>query len=311
MRFLLAVDGGGTKTKVLCADEDGNIVGEGLSGPTNLTATNVGAASFNLREAIRQATEKLPQGYEVIHMVMGLAGMDTIDEEQKARKVFGDVLRYFPIQNFDLVNDIVIGLESGTQQENAVAIIAGTGSNCYGRNEQGHEVKVGGMDYLLTDQGSGYQIGVDVLRTAVKSYDGRIEKSLLQDLVCRHFQIDSVAHLKSCVYNPVLNKAEVAQLTKICEDAHNQGDAAATAILDRAIDELVLMLRAALTKLDLIGKGVDCVLVGGVTKIPYVHEKIDQKVREFCPNMSLNRPEKEPVYGALSLAMKRKGKVVS
>ena len=49
----LGIDGGGTKTEVLCLSETGETVGTGLSGPTNLTSTNTGAASFSLKEAVR------------------------------------------------------------------------------------------------------------------------------------------------------------------------------------------------------------------------------------------------------------------
>ena len=59
-KYFLAVDGGGTKTDVVCANENGDVIGRGVSGPTNITTTSVGAASFNLIEAIRQSIESLP-----------------------------------------------------------------------------------------------------------------------------------------------------------------------------------------------------------------------------------------------------------
>lgn len=305
MPYYLAVDGGGTKTDVLCADEKGQIVGEGHSGPTNLTATNVGAASFNLREAVRQATERLPEGWQVKKMSMGLAGMDTPNEEAQATKVFQEVLSHLPIQEFQLVNDIVIGLESGTDKGDAVALIAGTGSNCYGRNAEGQAAKTGGMDYLLTDQGSGYAIGRRVLRLAVKSYDGRNEKSVFEELVKAHFKIDSIANLKDAVYNPPLNKPEIAALSKLCVTAFEQGDAVAREVFDWAIDELYLMIATVVTKLGMTTRSVDCVLVGGVTSIDYVHTRLEEKLKGLCPQITVIRPSQAPVYGALKLAMRQ------
>lgn len=303
MHYILAVDGGGTKTKVVCCDQQGNAVGEGISGPTNLTATSVGAASFNLREGIRQATEQLPTGWTVTKMVMGLAGMDTDEEHDNAVEVFSEVLGQYPIAEFELVNDIVIALASGTDKQNAVALIAGTGSNCYGRNEQGQEKKVGGMDFLLTDQGSGYAIGRAVLRAAVKSYDGRAEHTLLEDLVQRHFQVSTLKALKNKVYNPLISKPEVAALSPICVTAFEQGDQTAKQILEYQTSELYNMISTVLLALKIDQTNVDIVFTGGVNQISYVVENLRQKLTALAPQSTLIIPKNEPVYGAIRLAL--------
>src|SRR5690606_13048274 len=132
--------------------------------------------------------------------VMGLAGMDTPREHEQALAVFSNVLSGYTLRSFTLVNDVEIALEVGTDNPNALAIIADTGSNCFGRNAAGDTAKTGGMDFLLSDQGSGYEIGRYVLRSAVKSFDGRDEKSILENLVCEHFHINSIRDLKDAVH---------------------------------------------------------------------------------------------------------------
>jgi len=304
MEYLIAVDGGGTKTKVLCSDLQGTIVGEGLSGPTNLTATSVGAASFNLREGIRQATQNLGQDWQVKKMVMGLAGMDTTSEHTKAQKIFNDVLVQYKINDVTLVNDIVIALESGTNKSDAVALIAGTGSNCYGRSAEGKEAKVGGMDFLLTDQGSGYAIGRAVLRAAVKSYDGRIEKSALEQLVCEYFRLPSIGELKDAVYNPMLNKSEIAALSKLCDDAFAQDDHVAKSIYDHTVFELFTMVQTVMKNTGIMERDVDLVFVGGVSTIPYVSDTLQQQLQRICPQLSMIKPDSDPVHGALKMALR-------
>lgn len=301
--YYLAVDGGGTKTKVICADAAGQVVGEGLSGPTNLTATNAGAASFSLKEALRQATEHLPEGWQVEKVVMGLAGMDTPEEHQNAQIIFGDVFQLFPIKHVQIVNDIVIGMASGSSHPDALTLISGTGSNCYGRNAEGQEAKSSGMDYILTDQGSGYQIGLDTLKMAVKSFDGRAEKSSLERAVCTYFQIESIDHLKQYVYSPVMTKPEIAELAKITIAEHEAGDRVATGILEWATHELTEMARAVITRLHMQDRVVDCVLVGRMTTVPYIQNRLAELLPTICPQIVLVRPEKDPVYGALRMAM--------
>lgn len=303
MRYFLAIDGGGSKTQALCADETGQIVGEGISGPTSLAVTNAGAAGFNLREALRQATEKIPPNSEFMTAAMGLAGMDVKTEEDLANSTFASVLVPYRLKKMVLVNDIVIALMSGTDAPNALALISGTGSNCYGRNQQSEMAKSSGMDWLLTDQGSGYAIGRATLRSAVKSYDGRAPKNLIEQFVCEHFRITTIGELKSKVYHPLLTKTEVAELTQVCLRAFDQGDHAAVAIFDYAVSELTLMASAVIDRLKLGQVPADCVLAGSVTKIAYVQNNLKQQLVQKYPQLNMVVPTQAPVFGALKLAM--------
>lgn len=302
--YLLAVDGGGTKTDTVCVDMHGQVVGRGLSGPTNLTSTSVGAASFNLIESIRQAVETLPleqqKGFPIL--VMGLAGIDSQKEYQEAYETFSRAVAHYSIQKFVLVNDSVIALENGTKSKNAVILISGTGSICYGRNDQGGSAKASGMDYLLTDQGSGYAIGRRVLREAVKSYDGRAPKSILEKLVCEYFSIASIADLKNEVYHPPLTKIEVADLARLCTTAFDSGDVVAKDIFDKTVDELYTMITAVVNQLQFVSQ-FDIVLSGTITKVQYINTQLSQKISQAYSQANVVTPEGDPVFGAVSLAV--------
>lgn len=306
MKYYLAVNGGGSQTTAICVNQDGQLVAQGQSGPTSLAATSVGAASFNLREAVRQAIDGLSSDTQFEALVMGLAGMDNQKEKTTAMSIFGEVLSHINLKEFILVNDIVIALESGTDNPNALALISGTGSNCYGRNEAGQIAKTGGMDYLLTDQGSGFYIGSKLLKAVVKSFDGRGQKTIMEDLVCQYFHISSITDLKTVVYNPNLTKPEISDLGLICFQAMEQGDALAKNIIDQAIQELILMAKTVINKLQISDKTIDCVLAGKVTTNPYVKDIISNSLRKEFPNINIIIPDKDPIYGALKMAMKEK-----
>ncbi len=302
-QYILAVDGGGTKTDVVCATLDRTVVGKGSSGPTNLTSTSIGAASFNLKEAIRQAIEMLPIDREFGVLAMGLAGMDTPDESAVAHRVFADALIEYRIGKIVLVNDSLIALMNGSDNPNGLVVISGTGSIAFGITAEGSTAKAGGMDYLLADQGSGYEIGLQTLRAAVKSYDGRAEKSILEKLVCEHFAVDSMDALKSQVYNPTLNKIEVAELSQVCMQAFQQGDQAAGVIFDTAVSELIELAGAVVRQLSLSERQADVVLAGAILQQDPVKSKVSEALREqFLLNPIV--PETPPVYGAIKLALK-------
>lgn len=302
-QYYLGVDGGGTKTEVWCANSVGEVVGKGLSGPTNLTTTTVGAASFNLKEAVRQAVQDLPSpSFQTL--VMGLAGMDTHDEFVVAHKVFSDVLDVYGIKKVSLVNDSLVALANGSDAENAVILIAGTGSICYGRNDQGVEAKTGGMDFLLTDEGSGYAIGREVLRAAVRSFDGRIKKTVLEKLVTEHFHISSIAEIKKEVYSPLLSKIEVAQLATLATEGQKLGDAEAKRIFTEAIAELELMVVTVVKRLHLEKKAFEVVCSGSVAQQEHVGKHLVSALRKHFKHMTVVFPEGNPVNGALKLALK-------
>jgi len=302
-QIFLGVDGGGTKTDVLAVDVDGTQIGSGLSGPTNLTSTSLGAAGFNLKEAVRQALETVTEEKEV-HVAMGLAGMDTPDEYETAYRVFIDILRAFSVVKFTLVHDSQIALENGTTNPNAIVLISGTGSICVGRNARGETAKTGGMDYLLTDQGSGYDIGRHVLREAVKSFDGRREKTVLESLVCEYFHIADLSTIKSKVYHPLLNKVEIAELAQLCSRALEMGDAAAKDIFDWAARELELLVASVVRRLRLEVEPTDLVLTGSIATLPTVMQPLSAQLRASFPQLQIVLPQRPAVYGAVQMARK-------
>lgn len=303
-KLFLGIDGGGTKTEVICSTEEKEIVGIGLSGPTNLTSTTAGAASFNLKEAVRQALEKAPPESEVVSAVMGLAGMDTAKEYEMAYQPFHDILHAFHVQKFHLVHDSMIALENGTSNPNAIVLISGTGSICVGRNDRGETTKAGGMDYLLTDQGSGYDIGRHVLREAVKSFDGRRPKTLLEKLVCEHFGIETLDDIKSHIYHPPLTKFEVAELSRLCTIAYQTNDGAARQIFEWAQTELVKMTETVIRKLGLEYAPTDLVLTGSIIQLDHMKSTVVQRLLGQYPAIIPVLPESPAMYGALQLAIR-------
>lgn len=305
-QLFLGIDGGGTKTEVICTTETGELVGKGLSGPTNLTSTNIGAASFNLKEAVRQALENAPEGGEVSVAAMGLAGMDTNQEYEMAYQPFEIILKGFNVKKFLLVHDSMIALENGTSNPNAVVLISGTGSICVGRNAYGDTAKTGGMDYLLTDQGSGYDIGRHVLREAVKSYDGRRSKTMLEKLVCSHFGIETLENIKMHIYHPPISKAEIAELSMLCTTAYQAGDAAARQIFEWAQNEMVLLTESVLRRLKLEHTPTDLVMTGSILHIEHVRLSVVSRLQGMFPLLAPILPETPAMHGALRLAIKNR-----
>ena len=304
LEYFIGVDGGGTKTDAIATDLDGKTLATANTGPTSLTATNLGMASFNLLEAIRQLTAELPADAHCKAVSIGLAGLDTEAEKTNASKIFGEALTRFPHDTLIVVNDIQPVLAAGTTNPDAIALISGTGSQCFGYTADGKTARTSGMDFLLTDQGSGYEIGRSVLRAAALSFDGRIEKSVLETLVLQHFEVTTYEELKAKIYAPLLSKAEVAELSKECVKAYESGDLQAKTILMEVVDDLELMVQAVVRRLELTQKPVEMVCSGSIVKLPMIFEPLKQRLSLQYPQLSISFLARPPAYGSVLIAQR-------
>lgn len=304
MKYFLGIDGGASKTEVWCADENGSIVGKGLSGPTNLSSANYVDAQKNLQEAVNFAIENLAEPRFFEKAVLGLSGFDTPEEQQLARDIFTPVFSEINLGSWTIVNDSLIALISGMQSQNGIVLISGTGSNCMGKNQEGQVAHVGGMDFLLSDEGSGYDIGRKILRHAVRSFDGRDVKTVLEEKVCQHFQISSINQLKSKIYNPMISKKDVALLASLALDAIKEGDETSSRIVTEAVSDMFNMVSTVMNKLGLSDKNFDLVLVGGLIAREEIHTSLVNKIREVNQQVNIVLPENPPVFGAIKMAMR-------
>lgn len=303
MQYVLAIDGGGTKTHIWCADETGKILGEGVSGPASLVVSPPEVALQNVKTAAAQAMVSLPPGEEISCVFMGLAGVDIPQEISEAKAIFSPLWGSHSAVKLHIVNDVEIALASASTAPNAIALISGTGSNCFGHNAQGKTAKASGFDYLMSDQGCGYSLGVGALKAAVKSFDGRGLKTILESLVCQHFQVATIPELKLKIYHPPLSKTQLAQLAKLVEVAANQQDAVAIRLFDELVRDLIEMVMAVAVRLSVTETEVECVVVGGMMRVPYIQSHLETRLRARLPKIKIIKPTQSPVSGALQLAL--------
>jgi len=302
MNYYLGIDGGGTKTKFVMANELGHESEIIKVGPTSLVAVSQQQAQTNLELGLEKICAQLDDDDLVTMAVMGLASVDSEAEEDQASKIFQPIFSKFPVEQFAVLNDVIPALVNSTEQDNAIVLIAGTGSNCYGENDQGETAKAGGLDYLLTDQGSGYDIGLKVLRAAAKSYDGRGPKTVLEEKLLKHFHVHEFVELKQKIYNPNLNKKQIASLAELLAEALAEKDEVAQMILDWEANELWLMVETVAEKLGLAEKKFELILEGSVVQMPEMIRILSRELKKYNPEASLVLPKKSAVYGALKLA---------
>src|SRR3972149_541516 len=178
--YVLGLDGGGSRTVCIVADEDGQEMGRGLGGSSNHQSVGVEAAKEAIAEAVAGA-RGAAGGPPLRAACMGMAGLDRVEDE---RILMGLLQPLLPRVRLRLVHDSEIALVGGTGgRRDGVVVIAGTGSIGVGHDGAGRVVRAGGWGHVLGVEGSGYQIAQRGLNAATRARDGRgPATSLLESL---------------------------------------------------------------------------------------------------------------------------------
>jgi N-acetylglucosamine kinase-like BadF-type ATPase len=255
--LLLAVDGGGTKTLAVVADLQGKVLARGLGPGSNpytvgfghFAEAVTGAVQTALRPVLGRDANGIGGTGRIAAACFGMAGVDS-PEDEAAVTAWVEKQEVAPA--FLVVNDVELILAGGTPDGWGVAVISGTGSNCLGRSEDGRTARVGGWGTLIGDEGSGYRLGLEALRVAARSYDGRTEAPALLEAALKQWSLRDIPALMHFVHAPDTEPADIATLAPVVLELAANGDDPARAIVDTAADDLASHVRTAVRRLSLV-----------------------------------------------------------
>jgi N-acetylglucosamine kinase-like BadF-type ATPase len=296
---VLGIDAGGTKTVCLLADERGMIVSEGRGPGANLLAAGELGVEKVLHEVMETAIGD--RAINPAAICLGIAGVDREDEARTVRAIMRRIGHKMRIL---VVNDALIALVAGAQDAPGIVIIAGTGSIVYGRNAAGEAARAGGWGHMIGDEGSGYWIGREALAAVMRAADGRGPATLLGAEILAHFGVDDESRLPRIVYDKEQPRMSVAALGPIVERAAELGDAVATRILERAVDELVLAAGSVASRLNMRGDLFTFFLASGIFRVvPWLSRELPRRLVEVAPRGQVQLLDEEPAVGAVWLAL--------
>jgi N-acetylglucosamine kinase-like BadF-type ATPase len=305
------MDGGGTKTTAMIADIEGNHLAESESDSSNYKSVGVKSAKENINKAVISAIQSLSfrnkNKLTFKSACFGLSGNDS-EEDIKIYKeiIFNESIgKYLNRDKTIICNDTRIGLAAGSDGKNGIMIICGTGSNCFGINEDNKEAKVNGWDYILGDEGSGYEVGLKALRALMKAYDGRGENTLLSETILGDLNIKNIPELIRWAYSDSFFKYKIAAIAKtVCRTAEME-DGVSKEILREEANEAFISVETVAKKLNLTAKEFDLVFVGSVFKCEkYFKNVLIDKLKERFLKINLLSLTKKPVEGAVKLAIR-------
>ena len=294
--ILIGIDGGGSKTTALIADRDGNILGRGLSGPSNYLVIGAEAAYAALDVAVDVAAGGQP--VQPAALCLGMAGAAR-PADQAALRAWADAR--FPGAPVVITHDARLALAAGTPEGWGIAVLCGTGAMVYGEDSRGQVARADGWGYLLGDDGSAYAIGRAALRAVARAADGRGPQTALTEPILEHWALAQPQDLIGYVYKSA-QRTDIAALAALVQAVALQGDAVAGAILQDAGQELAVAVEAVARRLTLTG-AIPCALTGSVIlKGQSVRAAFVAATVERGLTLSPLTPVHEPAQGAIRLA---------
>lgn len=301
--LLLAVDGGQTSTTALLSRADGILLGAGEGGPANHIDEPGGLE--RMRRALASsvlgafAAAGLPVG-TVASACFGMTGGTSV--------VPGIVAGIVPCTRLRVAHDTVTALAGAGRGEPGVIVIAGSGCAAYGRTADGREAWSSGWGYIMGDEGSAYDIGIQALRAVGRASDGRGPATGLLQAIPAHFNLPDLRAFHAALYSGRLPRPEIAGIARLVGDAAVAGDLVAAEILAAAGRDLGQAAVAVLQALSLLEVGASVYTAGGVFNAgAFVVEPFTARVQQRSPRSRVLPPAFNQVIGALILAFQGLG----
>ncbi len=244
-KLYVGIDGGGTKTDINILDSEGRIVFSESYGPSNLL--NGSEFEDTVLTMFRDAFLKL-KGLLRVKTVMninsGFAGTSSDDHEQRFRNVFRKAALGYDISldSLKIGSDALLALNVYFPDRPGLLLISGTGSICYGKDQEGRLFRTGGFGYLIDDAGSGFWFGKEAVKAALESYYHYDRKTILEDLVKEHFGIERTDDIFNIIYRSDPRSA-ISSASELVFTAADQGCGIAGDIIKRGSDELINLVR--------------------------------------------------------------------
>lgn len=300
MPIILSLDGGSTSLKIGLIDTASkSIISQmQINSAFNYRIISKEGNSDFLNEIVAQIPKK-----SVDYVILGISGADTKEEINNTYNILKSIFEiYSPKAVLKVFNDVDLVLNNTESTlKNKVAIISGTGSNCVGINDKNERAKAGGLDYILSDQGSGYSIGLLALQSAVEAEDGRAKPAELTNKIYEKLQVKTASELKNIVYQKSFTKKDYAKLALPVIKLASENDRLSIQILQQASYELFKHVKAVANKLEL--KGKECLILeaGSMFKVKEIINPFEEMVHEYLPEATVELPKNPSFWGAINL----------
>lgn len=304
-KYFLGADVGSTKTEVMIADEAGNIAGTGLTGAGNHETVGypglVKALSKASLAACREAGISLS---DIAGSGFGVSGYDWDCELAPTLEAVREAGFTGPVK---VVNDTMIGLIAGASEGWGVAVVAGTGCNCWGRNRTHDKVgRVTGCSRHAGEAAGSYELAEEMMCTITREWTLAGPRTALTRAVMEATQEYDLYRLLERYYN---GEGFIdASFAPLVFRVAASGDSEALRIVNWAALSLADLAKAVIRQLDFMDEAFEVVLLGSMFKAgDILIGPMQRSILESAPKARFVYLQDRPAVGAVILGMEAGG----
>jgi len=314
----LAIDGGNSKTDVALVAQDGTLLAlvRGPGMPVRLGAETVRVIEELIRSAVRRAglehadNDGAGAGPVAAHLVACVANVDLPAEERELERM----LREQAWTGTTLVaNDtyavLRAGLDdvpaAGAQQYWGVGVTCGTGINCIGLAPDGSTAGFLALGMTTGDWGGGGGLGLAAQWNAVRAADGRGPQTALREAVPAYFGLKEPLDVAEALHLGEISWDRIASLAPIVLHVADAGDEVARGLVLRLAQEIFLLVRSAVSRLELAAEPIPVVLGGGVVASgnALLIDRVTDLITSEFPAADVRILRQVPVAGAALMGL--------
>ena len=310
----LAIDVGGTSTRVAVIDAQGTCLGYGRAGSGNPTSSGLENAAASIVGATRDAVAAA--GVTMNDVAAGTVGIAGAGGETGSA-LLAELASAGVSVPLTLEADLLAAFCAGTLSMQGYAIVSGTGACAVRIRDLQVDETGDGLGWLLGDGGSGFWLGHRAVRAVAAALDDGAPTTRLVDLVLGELDIahDATAgshgrcvaldQMVHTVYR--LRPVELARLAPLVFEAAAAGDIEAVAIVRGAANALTSTLATVLDP-EIAGPLVLCGSI--LARQPSVADPVTAAFRSVMGGDAAVIPVTDGLPGAAVLALRRAGLTV-
>lgn len=252
----LGVDGGGSKTTAVVFTDTGSFVAGIVGESINYYSIGMDTARKNMR-LIVEALRKDLGGASFKTAVIGMSALNSRANETETAAFAQGII---DAEKIIMDSDLYIAMKALRADGECAVVVAGTGSMVIARNENGETKFAGGWGHILGDEGSGYRIGLDGIKAAIRAGEGG-EKTALLAQCLDFFGIKSIYELIELYYGEGVVRKKTAAFAvnvRICAERNDR--VAANIIREQSLE----LFKTAMYCIPSLGKDAPIGLWGGV-----------------------------------------------
>lgn len=299
--YYAGLDVGGTSGRLKICDLSGKVLGEFTAPGCSFNTDGAVKSRLRYRDLVLPALLKqnLAPG-SCRGICVAASGIDSPSDEQECRSIFEE-MGFLP-DYLMVVNDCEVFLYQNRLP--ALVLVSGTGSVCFGRDETGITHRTGGWNHIVSDEGSGFDMGLKVLKTVGSELSGRSKSPVLTPLFLKTTGLDSLGKIDDYINDNLMEKSQIARFSLLAYQAAASGDVTAIGIHQECADALWGLIRDTAAKMN--REGADLWLWGSLlVKNHILREMVKGKVHVKLPGMRMDIPQITALDAALQAAQKK------